>query len=99
MTYSDMIDLANAARPTDDDDWGSERQIAAQNAFFIAVENEVSEADFSSLEDYCMKATVDEMVDEALRILIDGEYIIDPAKCRHRDSGRGVCVDCGEFLC
>lgn len=69
MTYSDMIDLAKAARPLDDDDWGSERQIHAQNAFFTEVEKRLSATDFAALEDYCMKATVDEMVDEALRLM------------------------------
>jgi len=31
---------------------------------------------------------------------IDEDYIAagDSAHCQHRDSGRGVCVDCGEFL-
>ena len=56
--------LAQAARPTSDDDWGSERQIDAENAFFAAAGD--LGADF---EQFALKATSDEAIDEALRIL------------------------------
>jgi hypothetical protein len=63
--------LAKAVRPINDDDWGSERQIAAENAFFDAVGmDENGECrlgdDFNC---YCLQATVDERIDEALRLL------------------------------
>lgn len=61
--------LAQAARPTNDDDWGSERQIAAENKFFRAVKATLRPADFYALEAYCDKATTDEMIDEAMRLV------------------------------
>jgi hypothetical protein len=59
--------LADSARPIDDDDWGSDRQVTAQNKFFIVIESLMSAEDFSDLETWCLKATTDEMIDEALR--------------------------------
>jgi hypothetical protein len=63
--------LADVARPIDDDDWGSERQAGAQNAFFIRVEAILPRDQFEELEGFCLKANVDEMVDEAMRLIAD----------------------------
>jgi hypothetical protein len=63
--------LADVARPIDDDDWGSERQVEAQNAFFIRVEAILPRDQFEELEGFCLKANVDEMVDEAMRLIAD----------------------------
>jgi len=49
-------------------DWGSERQIDAQNAFGDAVEAIVPADVFAEFEAYCLKATSDERIDEGLRI-------------------------------
>lgn len=65
---SSIKDLASAARCINEQDWGTERQIKAQNAFFDAVEKIVSKQTFSELEGYCMKANVDEMINEGLRV-------------------------------
>lgn len=69
-SYAKLVELAAAARPIDDDEWGSERQITAQNAFFAAcptdAEGNCLSADF---ERFCLKASVYEMIDEALRLL------------------------------
>jgi hypothetical protein len=59
-----LLRLAAAARPVNDGDWGSERQIAAQNAFFDAV-GPLGDG----FDAFCLKATVDEMIDEALRVV------------------------------
>jgi hypothetical protein len=64
-----LYTLAQAARPLDDDDWGSERQVTAQNAFFVYVERQMHPVAFAELEDYAMKATTDEMIDEAIKWL------------------------------
>lgn len=66
--------MAKAARPTEDDDWGSEPQIAAQNAFFDKVQTVIPANEFRALERYCHKATTDEMIDEGLRVvrMLDG---------------------------
>jgi len=69
---TDFAALAAAARPTSDADYGSERQVAAENAFFTAVEAFLSRAAFQSLEDYCHKASPDERVDEAL-VAVDAQ--------------------------
>jgi hypothetical protein len=65
----DFAALAKAALPISDDEWGSERQIEAQNRFFEAVEARLPADKFAALEAYCHKANVHEMVEEALRLL------------------------------
>lgn len=60
--------LAQDARPINDDDLGSKRQVDAEIAFFEKVQSVVSTESFEKLEDYCLKATTDEMIDEALKI-------------------------------
>lgn len=62
-------DLAQEARPINDDDYGSERQINAFNAFTIKMEQILSKEDFELFEDYSMKATTDELVDYGLSLL------------------------------
>lgn len=70
-TVAQLQELATAARPTNDQDWGSERQLDAENAFFDAF----ARAGFGSpaFDAFCLKATSEEMIDEALRILATGE--------------------------
>lgn len=67
--------LAATARPMDDDDYGSERQVDAENVFWNACAQAVGapygdEWDGSGLGDdfdtWCLKATTDEMLDEAI---------------------------------
>lgn len=57
------------AFPKDGLEWGSEEQIDAQNAFFIEFEKLVKsgDGDWDEFEDWCMKATVEEMISEALK--------------------------------
>ena len=59
--------LAEAALPINDDDWDSDRQIDAENAFFDAVCLELDDAAIVELEDYSLKATTEERVDKARR--------------------------------
>lgn len=61
--------LAEAARPVDDKDWGSDRQNDAQNAFFAAVEKILNADERETLDDFCMKATTEEMIDEAITMV------------------------------
>ena len=63
--------LAAAARPIDDADWGSERQIAAENRFFRALFYHYPALDTWSFERWCLKATTEEMLDEAMVRLRD----------------------------
>jgi len=66
MTIADLEALAREARPLDDADWGTERQINAENAFFDAFH--AAMGDTPDFDDWCLKATTDEMIDEALRL-------------------------------
>ena len=65
--------LAKQAMPIDSDDWGSERQVAAEIAFWIEAERIINQkfgADiFSELELWGLKATIDEMIDEAMLLI------------------------------
>lgn len=61
--------LAAAARPINDADWGSERQVNAENTFFDVVRVALPGATFAALESYCHKARTEEMIEEALRLL------------------------------
>lgn len=51
------------------DDWGSERQIEAQNAFTDAVNDLLTPAEANAYDDYCLKATVEEFIEEGLRLV------------------------------
>lgn len=64
-----LATLAQAARPIDDKDWGSERQIAAENAFCAYVETLMHPMVFDEWSVYALKATTDEMIDWALKAL------------------------------
>jgi hypothetical protein len=61
--------LAADARPINDADWGSDRQINAINLFFYHAECERPDAFGEDFETYCLKATDEEMIDECLRRL------------------------------
>lgn len=60
-----MGDMAKAALPTSEEDYGSERQIKAENAFFTYVERCVPPHIWEKIEAYSHKATVEERVDYA----------------------------------
>ena len=66
-TIERLSALAVVARPRDNDDHGSERQIGAENAFFDAFN--AAMGDTGDFEDYCLKATTEEMLDEAMRLV------------------------------
>ncbi len=66
---ANIMELAKAAYPVNDDDWGTERQIDAENAFFAAVEQLMSPELFESLETYALKATAEERISFALELL------------------------------
>jgi hypothetical protein len=72
MTTQDLATieaLAQAAHCIDDDDRGSERQIAAFNAFTTAATVLMSPEQQDSWNDFSLKATSDEIIEEALRVL------------------------------
>lgn len=63
-----ILKLAGPAAPVNDDDWGSERQIVAENRFFRAVRRKLNPQQQASLEARCLKATTEERIAEALRM-------------------------------
>jgi hypothetical protein len=62
--------LADAARPINDADWGSDRQVEAENRLFEFVRSILSDDEFERLEAFCLKATSEEMIDEALLLVV-----------------------------
>jgi hypothetical protein len=73
MTNQEMIahfqKLADIGKPINDDDWGSERQITAQNYFFGEFDINFPELNTAEFEHYCNKARTEEMFDEAMRLI------------------------------
>ena len=68
--WNDAVGLAVAAIPTDDADWGSDRQVGAENIFYAAVENLV---DFE--HPFFDKATTEEAVAFTLGLVADSMNI------------------------
>lgn len=76
-TYDEFATLAADAKPravtngqgdtNPDDDFGSDRQVDAQNLFFNELQKVLPARQFAELEEWCLKATTEEMLDEGLR--------------------------------
>lgn len=81
MTKS-IADLAAAARPINDDDWGTDRQITAENTLFERVRELISREAYDSLTDWCLKATTNEMIDEAL-VAVAAQEQRDAYRAKH----------------
>jgi hypothetical protein len=73
-----LVELGAAARPINDVDWGSDRQITAQNRFFDRVYQCLTEtgeaAKIAQLDAYCHKATTNEMIDEGMRLVLGDSW-------------------------
>lgn len=82
-----IYELAQQARPIDYDDLGSERQIEAFNLFFAETEKLLTRSAFEALEDYGLKSTNDELIDEALRRLDDIDTLIESLSHHLRKRG------------
>lgn len=69
--FSEWKKLAAAARPIDDNECGSNRQIAAENRFNIQADIAfpVVFAEDSAYSRFAIKATSDERIDESLRLI------------------------------
>ena len=63
--------LAKAALPTSEEDWGSERQVHAETEFYTQVEKIVTPAVYERFSDWALKATAEESVAEALRLSME----------------------------
>lgn len=88
-TYDELVKLAEDGKPqpvaagqrdiNPGDDYGSDRQIAAQNLFFNELEKVLPAKEFEDLERWCLKATTEEMLDEGLRYAREHLGIPHPA--------------------
>lgn len=75
-TYDELLALAEDAKPrplaegqietNPDDDWGSDRQCAAENLFFEELKKVLPNKKFIELEEACLKATTEEMLEHGL---------------------------------
>ena len=71
-TFAKLQELAEEAKPIqtgnprEPDDWGSTRQLAAEIDFFDYVNQHYPEVMSDEFESFCLKATTEEMVDEAV---------------------------------
>ena len=79
MTLKELEAMAEAARPQPTfpeppherdgcDDYGSTRQVEAENAFLDTVTELLTPMESAALEAYCFKADTEERIDEALRL-------------------------------
>lgn len=75
-TLQRLETMAAAARPINDDDWGTDRQITAQNAFFVAFDEAGLLSD--EYDRYTLKADVIDMLDEAMRLAREAAGVAPP---------------------
>jgi hypothetical protein len=69
MDLNELKEMARYALPINDNEWGADRQIAASNRFFETVRVLLSDPDWEKLERWGMKATTEEHVAEAMRLV------------------------------
>jgi hypothetical protein len=70
MTY--IQQLADAARPINEADYGSDRQVRAENDFYDALAQYTASLPIEAqqaFDAFCLKATVDERITEGLRLV------------------------------
>ena len=70
MTKNQFMTLIKRGHPIDDSDWGSEEQINAENAVYNYLEKILTAPELEKYELWASKATVDERMDEALRLYL-----------------------------
>lgn len=73
-THQVMETMAADAKPTSDDDWGSERQIDAENAFMNRLEFLMPADEWETFGQWCLKATSEEMIDAGLALLEEQKW-------------------------
>ena len=79
-----MIILAGAARQLKD----------FFDALDLHLSGKLSPDEMKAFDAFCAKATTDEHISEGLRLA----RLVGTRSCRHRDDGRGRCIDCGAFI-
>lgn len=68
LSLDPLLAMAAKARPTSDEDYGSERQVDAENEFFDMVRDALGEPDYTWLTDRINgpRCNTDEAIDEAI---------------------------------
>lgn len=69
-----MTVLAEEAKPLNDDEWGSERNVTLENAFFSLVAVLVSDDEFERMTDATHKATSEERINYFMNCLFEPPY-------------------------
>jgi hypothetical protein len=64
---SKLIKMAADAIPHDDNEWGSDRQVEAENTFCAAAKMVIPESEHAELTNWAEHATTEEIVTEYLR--------------------------------
>jgi len=68
-TIQEIENIIAQARPLNDEDWGSERQITLENEVYSYLEEVLTPAQLEAFENYANKATVNERLDAALYVV------------------------------
>ena len=68
MTFKKLKQLGQAAIPTGEADWGSERQVAAETLFYDSLQKVISNDAFEKFETFGLKATCEESFAHAIEI-------------------------------
>jgi hypothetical protein len=85
-----IVKLAQEAKPMSYDDYGSERQVNAFNAFTIKMEQILSKEDFELFEDYSMKATNEELIDFGIELARRAENTVN-CKVKKYENAISLC--------
>ena len=81
--------LKYAAKPFTDDDWGTERQVEAENAFGCFLVDEILPVkDAQKWEEYALKATTEEMVDYGIELVGRRHHYSAPVDLDSKDVKR-----------
>ena len=81
--------LGYAAKPFTDDDWGTERQVEAENAFGCFLVDEILPVkDAQKWEEYALKATTEEMVDYGIELVGRRHHYSAPVDLDSKDVKR-----------
>jgi len=73
LTACEMIEylqkLLKLEKTSREEEWGSEKQIEAQNSFFEMIEELTTTEEMERISEYALKATTEEMQDFALEVI------------------------------
>ena len=69
-TIAQLQELAKLARCVDDADWGSDRQVDAENAFYQEARRHMTQVQIEKLDSYTLKSTTEEGIGYALSLLL-----------------------------